>query len=132
MKDTQQYRPDPSAGNGSPMTFEVAESRRVSLAFNAERENGSAASSFADAYDCIMVRVFGPTEYKVVARLIRARKRAPLGSSSRSHLVVSLEAVKVWPGNGGACRKIGVAANLDRFLRATVQAKCGSGRRNGL
>ena len=24
-------------------------------------------------------------------------------------------AVKVWPGNGGACRKIGVAANLDRF-----------------
>ena len=32
----------------------------------------------ADAYDCIMVRVLGPTEYKVVARLIRARKRAPL------------------------------------------------------
>ena len=35
----------------------------------------------ADAHDCIMVRVSGPTEYKVVARLIydlRARKRAPL------------------------------------------------------
>jgi len=32
----------------------------------------------ADAYDCIMVRVFGPTGYKVVARLIRARKRARL------------------------------------------------------
>ena len=32
----------------------------------------------ADAHDCIMVRVLGPTEYKVVARLIRARKRAPL------------------------------------------------------
>src|ERR1700741_525728 len=30
-----------------------------------------------------MVRVLGPTEYKVVARLIRARKRAPLRSSSR-------------------------------------------------
>jgi len=39
----------------------------------------------ADAYDCIMVRVLGPTEYKVVARLSRARKRAPLWSSSRSH-----------------------------------------------
>ena len=26
----------------------------------------------ADAHDCIMVRVLGPTEYKVVARLIRA------------------------------------------------------------
>jgi hypothetical protein len=32
----------------------------------------------ADAHDCIMVRVFGPAEYKVVARLNRARKRAPL------------------------------------------------------
>src|ERR1700724_1889536 len=31
----------------------------------------------ADAHDCIMVRVLGPTEYKAVARLIRARKRAP-------------------------------------------------------
>ena len=29
----------------------------------------------ADAHDCIMVRVFGPTEYKVVARLIRAPER---------------------------------------------------------
>src|SRR5882672_6069864 len=28
----------------------------------------------ADAHDCIMVRVLGPTEYKVVARLIRASK----------------------------------------------------------
>ena len=28
----------------------------------------------ADAYDCIMVRVLGPTGYKVVARLMRARK----------------------------------------------------------
>ena len=24
-----------------------------------------------------------------------------------------LEAVKVWPGKGGACRKVGVTANLD-------------------
>jgi hypothetical protein len=32
----------------------------------------------ADAHDCIMVGVLGPTEYKVVARLIRAWKRAPL------------------------------------------------------
>jgi hypothetical protein len=36
----------------------------------------------ADAHDCIMVRVLGPTEYKAVARLIRARKRAPLELSS--------------------------------------------------
>ena len=87
----------------------------------------------ADAYDCIMVRVFGPTEYKVVARLIRARKRAPLIVIPIAPGVPScFEAVKVWPGNGGACRKIGVAANLRPLLRATAQAKCGSGRRNGL
>jgi hypothetical protein len=37
------------------------------------------AHSAADAHDCIMVRVLGPTEYKVVARLIRApAPRAPL------------------------------------------------------
>jgi len=39
----------------------------------------------ADAHGCIMVRVLEPTGYKVVARLIRARRRAPLRSSSRPH-----------------------------------------------
>jgi len=39
----------------------------------------------ADANDCIMVRVLGPTGYKVAARLNRARKRASLWSSSRPH-----------------------------------------------
>ncbi len=50
-----------------------------SMAYHAVTENGSAASELrTDAHDCIMVRVLGPTEYKVVARLIRARKRARL------------------------------------------------------
>ena len=50
-----------------------------SMAYHAVTENGSAASELrTDAHDCIMVRVLGPTGYKVVARLIRARKRAPL------------------------------------------------------
>jgi len=31
----------------------------------------------ADAHDCIMVRVLGPTGYKVVARLNRARSGLP-------------------------------------------------------
>jgi hypothetical protein len=44
-----------------------------------KRRMGPQLRSFAaDAYDCIMVLVLGPTEYKAVARLIRARKRAPL------------------------------------------------------
>ena len=49
-----------------------------SMAYHAATENGSAASELrTDAHDCIMVRVLGPTEYKVVARWIRARTRAP-------------------------------------------------------
>ena len=31
-----------------------------------------------------------------------------------------LEAVKVWPGKGGACRKVGATANLGQLLRALV------------
>src|SRR5580704_3599258 len=75
------------------------------------------AHSAADAYDCIMVRVLGPTEYKAVARLIRARKAGspliviPIAPSD----AVVLEAVKVWPGKLGACRKVGATANLDSF-----------------
>ena len=50
-----------------------------SMAYHAVTENGSAASELRTAaHDCIMVRVLGPTGYKVVARLIRARKRASL------------------------------------------------------
>ncbi len=40
-----------------------------SMAYHAVTENGSAASELrTDAHYCIMVRVLGPTEYKVVAR----------------------------------------------------------------
>jgi hypothetical protein len=50
----------------------------------------------ADAHDCIMVRVLGPTEYKVVARLIRARSGLPSDRHpDRTKRVVVLEAVKV-------------------------------------
>jgi len=48
-------------GGGGPMD---------SMAYHAVTENGSPPlRSFAtDAYYCIMVRVLGPTAYKVVAR----------------------------------------------------------------
>ena len=49
------------------------------LAFMPIGRMGPPLRSFAaDAHDCIMVQVLGPTGYKVVARLNRARKRAPL------------------------------------------------------
>ena len=41
-----------------------------------------------------------------------------------------LEAVKVWPGKGEACRKVGVTANLVQILRASTSAMRRSGRRN--
>lgn len=41
------------------------------------RMGPSLRSFAADAYDCIMVRVLGPTEYKVVARLIAPASELP-------------------------------------------------------
>ena len=55
----------------------------TSLGFHAEWKNGSAVRSFAtDAHDCIVVRVLGPTGYKVVARL---QPRPGSGLSSDRH-----------------------------------------------
>jgi hypothetical protein len=86
------------------------------MAFVPRKRMGPPPRSFAaDAHDCIMVRVLGPTEYKVVARLIRATES---GLPSDRHpdrikRAVVLEAVKVWPGKGGVRRKVGATANLD-------------------
>src|SRR5437016_1597618 len=79
-----------------------------------------------------MVRVLGPTGYKVVARLIAPASGLPSDRHpDRTNRAVVLEAVKVWPGNSGACRKVGATANLDGFCARQRKRKCGSGRRNG-
>jgi len=87
----------------------------------------------ADAHGCIMVRVLGPTEYKVVARLIRARKRARLWSSSRPHRACrrarSCQGM-AWPGR--SMSKDWCNGQPWQLLRATAWRCCGSGRRNGL
>ena len=68
----------------------------------------------ADAHDCIMVGVLGPTEYKVVARLLRARKAgSPLivfPTAARCRRARSRQGV-AWRGQ--ACCKIDATANLD-------------------
>jgi len=66
----------------------------------------------ADAHDCIMVQVLRPTGYKVVARLNRARRRAPpLIVIPTRQAVPSCPAVKVRLGKAeNAARLI----NLDR------------------
>jgi len=86
----------------------------------------------ADAHDCIMVRLPQPTEYKVVARLIAPASGLPSNRHpDYTKRAVVLGAVKVWPINGGACRKVGATANLDGSC-ARRRARRGSGRRNGL
>src|SRR6516165_6933849 len=70
-----------------------------------------------------MVRVLGPTEYKVVARL--SAPESGLSSDrhpDRPQRAVVLEAVKVWPRKSEAYRKVGASANLDSPVRATALA----------
>ena len=86
----------------------------------------------ADAYDCIMVRVLGPTEYKVVARLTAPESGLPSDRHpDRTKRAVVLGAVKVWPGKLGACRKVGAAANLDGFCARRRQRTAGRDEETG-
>src|SRR5882762_2555911 len=88
----------------------------------------------ADAHDCIMVRVLGPTGYKVVARLIAPERGLPSDRHpDRTKRAVVLEAVKVWPWQRRSLsERVGATANLDSFCARQRQARCRSGRRNGL
>jgi hypothetical protein len=44
---------------------------------------------------------------------------------------VVLEAVKMWPGNGGACRKVGATANLDSSCARRRQRTMGRDEETG-
>src|SRR5215475_12367542 len=88
----------------------------------------------ADAHGCIMVRVLGPTEYKVVARRISRARKSGLPSDrhpDRTERAVVLEAVKVWPGKGEACRKAGAMANLDSSCARRPGAAAGRDEETG-
>src|SRR6266852_1197309 len=86
----------------------------------------------ADAHDCIMVRVLGPTGYKVVARLIAPERGLPSDRHpDRTKRAVVLEAVKVWPGKGGACHEVGATANLDRSCARRPGAAAGRDEETG-
>src|SRR6476619_5557917 len=75
LKAPRQFRPCPYACDGTPMTVRGGGIPRRPLAFTPNGRMGPPLRSFAaDAHDCIMVRVLGPTGYKVMARLNRAPK----------------------------------------------------------
>src|SRR5271163_4487676 len=94
------------------------------MAFVPRKRMGPPPRSFAaDAHDCIMVRVLGPTEYKVVARLIRAPAR---GLPSERHpdrieRAAVLGAATVCPGKHRARRKVAATANVDRSSARRLQ-----------
>jgi hypothetical protein len=87
----------------------------------------------ADAHDCIMVRVLGPTEYKVVARLIRATESGLLSDRhpDRIERAAVLGAVKVWPGKRRARGKAGATANLDSSCARRLCNTAGRGEETG-
>src|SRR5450755_2758221 len=86
----------------------------------------------ADAHDCIMVRVLGPTEYKVVARSIAPASGLPSDRHpDRTKRAVVLEAVKVWPSRGRACRKVGATANRDSSCARRPERSAGRDEETG-
>src|ERR1700738_2109052 len=88
----------------------------------------------ADAHDCIMVRVLGPTGYKVVARLIAPERGLPSDRHPDRHQPCcrarSCQGV-AWQRRS-LSERVGATANLDSFCARQRQARCRSGRRNGL
>src|SRR5260370_36025287 len=87
----------------------------------------------ADAHDCIMVRVLGPTGYKVVARLIAPERGLPSDRHpDRTKRAVVLEAVKVWPGKRRSLsERVGATADLDSFCGRQRQRSAGRDEETG-
>ena len=129
----QQFRPT-SACDGSPMTVRGGGVPACAMAFVPRKRMGPPPRSFAaDAHDCIMVRVLGPTEYKVVARLIRAPERGLPSDRhpDRIERAAVLGAVKVWPGKRRARGKFGATANLDSSCARRLCNTAGRGEETG-
>src|SRR6516164_2599452 len=83
------------------------------MAFVPRKRMGPPPRSFAaDAHDCIMVWVLEPTEYKVVARLIRAPERGlPIGDGIMSAIDFDL-AMERLPHPKGDRVKIGMSGKF--------------------
>jgi hypothetical protein len=74
----------------------------------------------------------GPAEYKVAARMIAPESGLPSDRHpDRIESAVVLEAVKVWPGKGGACCKVGATANLDSSCARRRERSAGRNEETG-
>ena len=78
---------------------------------------------------------FGSWTHRIQGRgAIDPRPESGLPSDrhpDRTKRAVVLEAVKVWPGNGGACRKVGAPANLDSFCARRRERSAGRDEETG-
>jgi hypothetical protein len=88
----------------------------------------------ADAHGCIMVRCpYGPTGYKVAARV----PRAPTASSPRTRhpdhneQAAVLGSLKARPGNDGACGQHRATAGLDSPCARRLPTRVGRGEETG-
>ena len=80
-----------------------------------------------------MVRVLDPPDTRSWRDLIRAQESGLPSDRhpDRTKRAVVLEAVKVWPGKLGACRKLGAAANLDSSCARRRQRTAGRDEETG-
>ena len=87
----------------------------------------------ADAHDCIMVRVLGPTEYKVVARLIRAPERGLPSDRHPDHIerAAVLGAVKVGLASAERVERLVRRPTLTAPARAGFAILAGRGEETG-
>jgi hypothetical protein len=79
---------------------------------------------------------FGSLTHRIQGRgAIDPRPESGLPSDrhpDRTKRAVVLEAVKVWPGKGGVCRKVGATANLDSSCARRLRNAAGRGEETGL
>ena len=79
---------------------------------------------------------FGSWTHRIQGRgAIDPRPESGLPSDrhpDRTKRAVVLEAVKVWPGKGGVCRKVGATANLDSSCARRLCDTAGRGKETGL
>src|ERR1700682_5269833 len=77
---------------------------------------------------------YGPTEYKVVARLSAPDGKAPplIIVPTTTSVAAVLGPVKARPGNDGACGQGRATADLDRPLCASAATRVWVGAKNGI
>lgn len=101
----------------------------ASMPFN--RMGPPPRSFAADAHACIMVGSW--TRRIQGCGAIRAHKAGSpqIVIPDRIKRAVVLEAVKVWPGDGGVCRKVGATTNLDSSCARRPGNIAGRGEETG-